>query len=29
MTNEEVKEDEVGKACSMNGAERNAYRMLV
>jgi hypothetical protein len=24
-----VKEDEMGKACSMNGDNRNAYRILV
>jgi hypothetical protein len=27
--NDEVKEDEMGRACSMNGAKRNAYRILV
>jgi hypothetical protein len=24
-----VKEDEMGRACSMNGENRNAYRILV
>jgi hypothetical protein len=24
-----VKEDEIGRACSMNGDKRNAYRILV
>jgi hypothetical protein len=24
-----VKEDEIGRACSMNGEKRNAYRILV
>jgi hypothetical protein len=24
-----LKEDEIGRACSMNGEKRNAYRMLV
>jgi hypothetical protein len=27
--NEQVKEDEMGKACSTNGEKRNAYRILV
>jgi hypothetical protein len=26
---EQVKEDEMGRACSTNGAKRNAYRILV
>jgi hypothetical protein len=27
--NDQVKEDEMGKACSTNGKKRNAYRILV
>jgi hypothetical protein len=27
--NDRVKEDEMGRACSTNGAKRNAYRILV
>jgi hypothetical protein len=27
--NAQVKEDEMGRACSTNGAKRNAYRILV
>jgi hypothetical protein len=27
--NDQVKEDEIGKACSRNGEKRNAYRILV
>jgi hypothetical protein len=26
---DQVKEDEMGRACSMHGAKRNAYRILV
>jgi hypothetical protein len=27
--NEQVKDDEMGRECSMNGEKRNAYRILV
>jgi hypothetical protein len=27
--NDQVKEDEMGRACSTNGEKRNAYRILV
>jgi hypothetical protein len=27
--NDQVKEDEIGRACSTNGEKRNAYRILV
>jgi hypothetical protein len=27
--NNQVKEDEIGRACSTNGEKRNAYRLLV
>jgi hypothetical protein len=27
--NDQVKEDEMGRACSTNGGKRNAYRILV
>jgi hypothetical protein len=27
--NDQVKEDEMGRACSTKGAKRNAYRILV
>jgi hypothetical protein len=27
--NDQVKEDEMGRACSTNGKKRNAYRILV
>jgi hypothetical protein len=29
LTADQVKEDENGRACSMNGEKRNAYRILV
>jgi hypothetical protein len=27
--NDQIKKDEMGRACSTNGAKRNAYRVLV
>jgi hypothetical protein len=29
IKNDQVKKDEMGRACSTNGAKRNAYRILV
>jgi hypothetical protein len=29
LQNDKVKEDEMGRTCSMNGEKRNAYRILV